>query len=68
VSADTTRVLHVIGSPEDFQLPYLKHVLGFIGLRDVRVLVAEGTTLPQAAREELVARHCKRARAAAAEF
>ena len=56
------------GSPEDFQLPYLKHVLGFIGLRDVKALVVDGTTLPQAAREELVAKHCKRARAAASDF
>ena len=56
------------GSPEDFQLPYLKHLLGFIGLHDVRTLVIEGTTLPQAAREELVDRHCVRARAAAASF
>jgi FMN-dependent NADH-azoreductase len=56
------------GSPEDFQLPYLKHVLGFIGLRNVKSLVVEGTTLPQAARDELVAKHCERARAAAAGF
>ena len=56
------------GSPEDFQLPYLKHVLAFIGLCDVRALVVEGTTLPQAAREKLVAEQCKRARAAAAAF
>jgi len=56
------------GSPEDFQLPYLKHVLGFIGLHDVRALVIEGTTLPQAAREELVAHQCEKAREAAADF
>ncbi len=56
------------GSPEDFQLPYLKHVLGFIGLGDVRALVVEGTTLPQAAREQLVEQQCVKARAAAAGF
>lgn len=56
------------GSPEDFQLPYLKHILGFIGLRDVRALVVEGTTLPQAAREELVARQSEKAREAATDF
>ncbi|MBW2282851.1 MAG: NAD(P)H-dependent oxidoreductase [Deltaproteobacteria bacterium] len=56
------------GSPEDFQLPYLRHILGFIGLHDVRSLVVEGTTLRPAAREELVAKHCDRARAAAADF
>ena len=56
------------GSPEDFQLPYLKHVLGFIGLHDVRVLLTEGTTLPQAGREELVARQSEKARQAAADF
>jgi FMN-dependent NADH-azoreductase len=56
------------GSPDDFQLPYLKHILGFIGLHDVRSLLVEGTTLPQPAREEFVARHCERARAAAQDF
>jgi FMN-dependent NADH-azoreductase len=56
------------GSPEDFQLPYLKHVLGFIGLRDVRAWVVEGTTLPEAQRQELVARECEKARAVAEDF
>jgi len=56
------------GSPDDFQLPYLKHVLGFIGLHDVRVLVVEGTTLPRPAREELLAGYCEKARAAAVRF
>ncbi len=56
------------GSPDDFQLPYLKHVLGFIGLRDVRALVIEGTTLPPAAREELAARQSEKARRMAADF
>ena len=55
-------------SPEDFQLPYLKHVLGFIGLRDVRTLVVEGTTLPQAPRDDLIARYCEKARALALDF
>ena len=56
------------GSPADFQRPYLEHVLGFIGLHDVRTLVVEGTTLPHAAREKLFARSCEEARAAAARF
>ena len=38
-----------LGSPEDFQLAYLQHILGFIGLLDVNALVVEGTTLPAAA-------------------
>ena len=56
------------GSPEDFQLPYLKHVLGFIGLHDVRALVIEGTTLPPAALEELVESQSEKARELAADF
>jgi FMN-dependent NADH-azoreductase len=55
-------------SPQDFQLPYLKHVLGFIGLHDVRVIVIEGTTLPQPAREKLVEEFCESARTAAITF
>lgn len=56
------------GSPDDFQLPYLRHVLGFIGLSDIRTLVVEGTTLPQDAREELIADSCDEGRALAADF
>jgi FMN-dependent NADH-azoreductase len=55
-------------SPQDFQLPYLKHVLGFIGLHDVRAIVIEGTTLPQPAREKLVEEFCVSARLIATEF
>jgi FMN-dependent NADH-azoreductase len=55
-------------SPQDFQLPYLKHVLGFIGLHDVRAIVIEGTTLPQSAREKLVEEFCESARSIATEF
>ena len=56
------------GSPEDFQLPYLKHIFSFIGLRDVEALVIEGTTLPAKAREEFIAEQCERARVAGAAF
>ena len=56
------------GSPEDFQLPYLRHILGFIGLHHVKALIVEGTTLPQAAREAFLAEHCARARVASADF
>lgn len=55
-------------SPEDFQHPYLKHVLGFIGLHDIRTFVIEGTTLPQPAREKLVEEFCESARSAAIKF
>jgi FMN-dependent NADH-azoreductase len=56
------------GSPEDFQLPYLKHIFSFIGLRDVKALVIEGTTLPAQARKKLIAAQCERARAAGTAF
>ena len=56
------------GSPEDFQLSYLRHVLKFIGLDDVRALVAEGTTLPDEARAAFIEEKCVAARVAAAEF
>jgi FMN-dependent NADH-azoreductase len=57
-----------VGSPEDFQLPYLKHILAFIGICNVRALIVEGTTLPQNERAEFVTKHCNQARAAAADF
>ena len=55
-------------SAEDFQGPYLQHILSFMGLNDVRVHLVEGTTLPQAAREELMSRQCDIARALASDF
>jgi FMN-dependent NADH-azoreductase len=55
-------------SSEDFQLSYLRHVLKFIGLEDIRALVAEGTTLPVDARKAFIENQCVAARAAAAEF
>ncbi len=55
-------------SPEDFQLSYLKHILGFIGLKNVRATLLEGTTLPQAEREELIDRECERVAKLAADF
>ncbi|MEE9416094.1 MAG: NAD(P)H-dependent oxidoreductase [Acidimicrobiales bacterium] len=57
-----------VDSPDDFQLPYLRHVLGFIGLTDVRALLVEGTTIPDDAREEFLTRHCARARREASNF
>ncbi len=57
------------GSPGDFQLPYLKFVLAFIGLQDVRALVAQATTQPDAARRaSYMEKQCERARAAALDF
>ncbi|MEO2168225.1 MAG: NAD(P)H-dependent oxidoreductase [bacterium] len=55
-------------SQEDFLLPYLRHILGFIGLRDVRSLVVEGTTLPAETGAEFLAAQAERAREAAARF
>jgi len=43
------------GSALDFQVPYLKSVLGFIGLTDVEVLEVEGTAYgPEAAEKAVV--------------
>ncbi len=57
------------GNPEDFQLPSLKFVLGFIGLHDVRALVAGATTQPDAERRaSYIKKQCERARAAALDF
>ena len=56
------------GSPEDFQLPYLKHIFGFMGLKDIRVLIVEGTTLPQDKREAFLAKRCKHAVTFAEDF
>ena len=56
------------GSPEDFQLPYLQHILGFMGLSDVRTMLVEGTTLAEPARTEFIDEHCRQARLAAADF
>ena len=55
-------------SAEDFQGPYLQHILSFMGLIDVRVHLIEGTTLPQAAREELMNYQCGIARGLASDF
>jgi FMN-dependent NADH-azoreductase len=41
-----------LGSPGDFASPYLKHLLGFIGIADVEVIDASGLALdPQATLE-----------------
>ncbi len=57
------------GNPGDFQLPYLKFVLAFIGLRDIRALVAAATTQPDAERRaSYIEKQCERARAAALDF
>lgn len=55
-------------SPEDFQLSYLQHILGFIGLLNVKSTVLEGTTLPLEEREKLVARECARVELLASDF
>ena len=43
------------GSALDFQLPYLKSVLGFLGMTDVEVLEVEGTAYGPEAAEKAVA-------------
>lgn len=44
------------GSPYDFQLPYLRHILGFMGLGPIHEVVAEPMAMngPAAAEEALV--------------
>ena len=57
------------GSPEDFQLAYLEHILNFIGLRDVNALVVEGTTLPVTAdRDALIEQESGKARTLSRNF
>ena len=34
-----------VGSPADFAVPYLKQVLGFVGITDVEVIAAEGVAV-----------------------
>ena len=64
-----TRSSTAEGTPGDFQLPYLKFVLAFIGLHDVRALVAGATTQPDAERRaSYIEKQCERARAAALDF
>lgn len=41
------------GSPMDFVAPYLKAVLGFLGIRDVEIVRVEGTAMPHLAGEAL---------------
>jgi FMN-dependent NADH-azoreductase len=40
------------GSPADFASGYLSHILGFIGIHDVRFVLAEGTNASVAASED----------------
>lgn len=56
------------GDAHDFQLPYLRHILDFIGIRDVHVIVAGATTRAAGERESYVAAQCELARAAAGKF
>ena len=47
----------------DFVGPYLKHMLGFLGMTDVQVIDVEGTTLGAEAAQEALARGMKCAEA-----
>jgi FMN-dependent NADH-azoreductase len=40
------------GTPLDFQTPYIRHVLGFLGIDDVTFTHAEGLALGEAARRQ----------------
>ena len=64
-----TRSSIMPGDYTDFQLPYLKFALNFIGLQDVRALVAWRTTQPTAdARAAYVESFHEQARTAARRF
>jgi FMN-dependent NADH-azoreductase len=43
------------GAPMDFQVPYLRHVLGFLGMTDVEVFTVAGTAYGPEAAEKAVA-------------
>ena len=50
--------VYAAGNAMDFQLPYLKSVLGFLGMTDVEVLEVEGTAYgPEAAENAVDGRH-----------
>jgi len=51
--------------PYDFVAPYLKHILGFLGMTDVQVIDVEGTSLGPEATEKAVTRGMKCAEAVA---
>ena len=57
-----------IDDPHDFQLPYLEHILGFMGLKDVRSLVAGATTKAPDDRRKYIDEQCSLAREAAKLF
>ena len=52
--------IYAVGNAMDFQVPYLKSVLGFLGMTDVEVLEVEGTAYgPDAAEKAVVAATAK---------
>jgi FMN-dependent NADH-azoreductase len=53
--------------PDDFLAPYLKHMLGFLGMSDMRVIDIEGTTLGVDMAERAVSRGMKCAEAVVSE-
>jgi len=63
-----TRGSTPVDVPHDFQLPYLKHILHFIGIEDVRVLVAAATMKGPDEREAYREEQCALAAEAAGDF
>ena len=52
--------IYAAGNAMDFQVPYLKSVLGFLGMTDIEVLEVEGTAYgPEAAEKAIVAATAK---------
>ena len=44
-----------IGAPSDFQEPFLRHIFGFLGIRDVEFVRAEGVAMSPRHRVEAIA-------------
>ena len=64
-----TRSSVPVGDPFDNQLPYLKSIFDFIGIRDHRTVIAESTTLPTPEeRAQYIQSFSETLRAAATEF
>lgn len=49
--------------PLDFQVPYLRHVLGFLGMTDVQIIDVGGTAFGEAAATQAVAAAAQQVRA-----
>ena len=44
--------MHTAGGPSDFQESYLRFLFGFLGIKDIEVVRAQGVNLSTQAREQ----------------